>query len=290
MIEFIDTFKGFKTCLENNFNLSISEKINLWEKFYSDNYPELEMKCKNDYESTGYSWKEIATNMVFNRTKDDFNKMLEAYANIRASIQDMNERVRTIFDIEPSLTIVLYYGLCNSAGWVTTYNGKRAILYGIDKIAELSWHTIEKIRPLVSHELCHVIHYEIRGEDKLSGTDINNYSNGIWRIYGEGFAQYYQQKLIGDIIDSRGTEWLESCTANKRDLKSLYLKALYNQDEGTKHFFGDWFRVKDISDAGYFLGAELMNKLDKKYNIEQIARLKFKDIENEVIQFLKSED
>lgn len=287
MIKTIDTFKDFKACFEDNLNISVGEKIDLWDKLYIHKYPELEEKCKSDYESDGYSWREIASSMVFNRTKDDFNKMLEAYTNIKNSIQEINNAVKQVFNIEPNLYIVLYCGLCNSAGWVDTYNHKRAILYGIDKIAELNWHTIEKVKPLIAHELCHVIHFEIRGEDKLTDIDMNNYSNGIWRIYEEGFAQYYQQKLIGDVADSRGIEWLKSCIVNKSTLKALYLEALHNKSEGTKHFFGDWFKVMNISDTGYFLGTELIKELNEILSMEQIAKLNFNDIENAVIQFLK---
>lgn len=287
MIEIIDTFKHFKACFEDNLNISVYEKIDLWENCYIRKYPELELKCKSDYESNGYSWRDIACNMVFNRTKDDFGKMLEAYINIKISIQNINIAVKQVFNIEPDLYIVLYCGLCNSAGWVDKYNGKRAILYGIDKIAELDWHNIERIKPLIAHELCHVIHFQIRGEDKLIGIDMNNYSNGIWRIYEEGFAQYYQHKLIGNIGDSRGTKWLESCIINKNKLKTLYLEALHNKYEGTKYFFGDWFKIINISDAGYFLGAELIKELNEVYSIEQIAKLNFNDVEDAVIRFLE---
>lgn len=286
MIEVIDTFRDFKVCFKGNLNISVEEKIDLWENRYINKYPELEAKCKGDYEDNGYSWRDIACNMVFNRTKYDFDKMLVAYTNIKNSLQDINKKVKQVFNVEPSLYIVLYCGLCNSAGWVDVYNGKRAILYGIDKIAELNWHTIEKIRPLIAHELCHVVHFEIRGEDELTGIDSNSYNNGIWRIYEEGFAQYYQQKLTGDKVDSRGIEWFKDCALNKGKLKTLYFEALHNKQEGIKDFFGDWYKIINISDAGYFLGAELIKELNEIYNIERIAKLSFNEIENAVIRFL----
>lgn len=286
MIEIIDTFLDYRDCFRDKLDAPIDEKIDLWEKRYMIKYPELEAKCKNDYENCGYSWRDIAVNMVFNRTKADFNKMLEAYNNINRSLKDINHKVHQVFEIEPSLYIVLYCGLCNSAGWVDTYNGNRAILFGIDKIAELGWHTEEKIKPLIAHELCHVIHFEIRGEDELTAVEANNYNKGIWRIYEEGFAQYYQQKLAGDSIDSRGEEWIKICNENQYKLKNLYLKALSDEKAGTKNFFGDWFKVIGISDAGYFLGAELIKRLNETYNIQEIAKLEFKAIEKEVINFL----
>jgi uncharacterized protein YjaZ len=215
--------------------------------------------------------------------------MLEAHDNILKVLDGLEERVKKTFQIELEINVVIYCGLCNSAGWVTTYGGRRAVLLGIDKIAELGWHTMEKIEPLISHELCHVIHFEIRGEDDLDiAIEKNRYNRGIWSIYEEGFAQFYQQKLSGDGSDSRGTEWYENCVKNFSGLKKLYSEALYDSEKGTKEFFGDWFKVLGISDAGYFLGAELIKGLNLKYTIKEIAALEFQEIQREVMDFLKS--
>lgn len=289
MIQIFDTFEDFKSVFKDNLNLSIEEKIELWEKGYISKYPELEAKCKGDYVDSGYDWREIATTLVFNRTRDDFDKMMEAYNNILKVIDDINNKVKQVFQMELDINIVLYCGLCNSAGWVTTYNGKRAILFGIDKMAELNWHTMEKVQPLIAHELCHVIHFELRGEDDLNiDIERSNYNKGIWRIYEEGFAQFYQQKLLDKDIDSRGREWEDKCAANIDKLKKLYLEALSDEEKGSKEFFGDWFQVMGISDVGYFLGAQLIKKINEELKVDHIAKLEFKEIEQNVIKFLKS--
>jgi len=225
--------------------------------------------------------------MVFNRTKADFNRMIEAHKNILNVIDDINIRIDKLIKFNLEINIVLYCGLCNSAGWVNTYNNKRAVLFGIDKIAELNWHTIEKIEALVAHELCHVVHFEIRGEENLpDDVEDNNYIKGIWNLYEEGFAQFFQYRLLGKEVDSRGREWLERCNANEKQLKKLYLTALHDKEKGTRDFFGDWFEVLGISDTGYYLGAEFIKSLDKQYNIEDIGKLQFREIENHVIRFL----
>jgi len=170
-------------------NTNIRDKIILWERCYISKYPELEKKCKEEYCLNGYDWSKIAEEMVFNRTKADFDKMIEAHKNILNVIDDINIRIDKLLELNLEINIVLYYGLCNSAGWVNTYNNKRAVLFGIDKIAELNWHTMEKIEALVAHELCHVVHFEIRGEDNLPyNVEDNNYNKGIWNFYEEGFA------------------------------------------------------------------------------------------------------
>jgi len=287
MLHIIDTFKDFKSCFEEKLDLSIKEKIDLWERCYISKYPELEKKCKEEYISNGYDWRKIAEEMVFNRTKADFNKMIEAHINILNVIDDINIRINKLIKLNSEINIVLYCGLCNSAGWVNTYNNKRAILFGIDKIAELNWHTIEKIEALAAHELCHVVHFEIRGEDHLPDNfEDNNFNRGIWNLYEEGFAQFFQYRLLGKEVDSRGSEWVERCKANEKQLKKLYLTALFDKEKGIRDFFGDWFEVLGISDTGYYLGTEFIRLLDKQYDIEEIGKLQFREIENYAISFL----
>lgn len=289
MIHIVDTFKDFKLCFKDKLDLTIEEKIDLWEKNYIYKYTELEKKCKEDYSSNGYDWNKIAKEMVFNRTKKDFYKMIQAHKNILLIMNTLNTRIDKLFNLNLEVNIVLYCGLCNSAGWVDTYNNRRAILFGIDKIAELNWHTSEKLESLLAHELCHVAHFGIRGEDKLpDNIDRNRYNEGIWSLYEEGFAQFFQYKLLDKEIDSRGIEWFEICKINETQLKKLYLRALFDEEEGTKDFFGDWFEVLGISDAGYYLGAEFIRMMDTQHNIEYIAKLSFEEIENQVVKFLNS--
>jgi hypothetical protein len=286
-VKIIDTFKDFEKCFKDKLDVPIGHKIDLWEKCYISKYPELENKCKEDYENSGYRWRDIANTMVFNRTKNDFSKMKEAYSNLLSILSDICEKAEKAFELTIDINVVLYAGLCNSAGWVDFYDGKRAVLFGIDKIAELDWHTLEKLGPLAAHELCHVIHFQLRGEDNLpDGVERNNNNKGIWRIYEEGFAQYYQNKLLLNEIDSRGKEWTLSCNENKEELKKQYLEALQDNNTGVRHFFGDWFQVLGISDAGYFLGSELINRLHGKYGIELVAKLPFSFIKDEVLAFL----
>jgi hypothetical protein len=287
MINIIDTFKDFKSCFEGNLKLSVQEKIDLWKTSYINKYPELEQKLINDYESMGINWREYAEKNVFTRTEKDFNKMLAAYENIISTLDVINKKASDMLNMDFDINIVLYSGLLNSAGWVDKYQGKRAILYGIDKIAELNWHDQDKIEPLLAHELCHVIHFELRGEDSLT-EDVENtkYNQGIWNLYEEGFAQYFENVLTGKEIDSRGEEWVNECSEKEVELKREYLKALNNTEIGTREFFGDWFKVLGISDAGYYLGSKFIEGLHDQYNIYDIAGLSFEEIRSKVNDFL----
>ncbi|WP_040191904.1 hypothetical protein [Clostridium culturomicium] len=286
MVNVIDAFGEFKNILEKNLNKSTEDKLQLWIKYYEKNYPELKEKCTCDYEKDGYSWKEVAVNKVFNRVAEDFCFMIEAHENLLKVLKDIEERVIKVFHVEIDINIVLYSSLGHAAGWVDEYEGKRAIIFGIDKIAELRWQTTDQLDSLVCHELSHVVHYYIRNEVIPKWAEENKYNNGIWNIYEEGFAQFFQHKLSYAKVDSRGEGWISICNENKDKLKKLYLEALKNDERGTNDFFGDWFQVLGISDAGYFLGAELIKGLSEKYDLKHIACMKKEDIEKVVLDFL----
>lgn len=286
MVNVIDAFGEFKNILEKNLNKSTEDKLQLWIKYYEKNYPELKEKCTCDYEKDGYSWKEVAVNKVFNRVAEDFCFMIEAHENLLKVLKDIEERVIKVFHVEIDINIVLYSSLGHAAGWVDECEGKRAIIFGIDKIAELRWQTTDQLDSLVCHELSHVVHYYIRNEVIPKWAEENKYNNGIWNIYEEGFAQFFQHKLSYAKVDSRGEGWISICNENKDKLKKLYLEALKNDERGTNDFFGDWFQVLGISDAGYFLGAELIKGLSEKYDLKHIACMKKEDIEKVVLDFL----
>lgn len=68
-----------------------------------------------------------------------------------------------MFHMEHFGNSVLYGGLGNAAGQGDTYQIKRAILFGLEKIAELNISQDKDLRSLIAHELWHVIHFELRG-------------------------------------------------------------------------------------------------------------------------------
>ncbi len=288
MMKVIDTFKDYKDYIEKHLEKEPKEKMELWESYYNSNFPDVERKCKEDYEAEGYSWREIGLTKVFNRTKEDFPKMIEGYNNLLKLLKGMDEKVKDIFHVDIDINIVIYSGLLNSAGWVDKYEGKRAMLFGIDKIAELGWQHEDKIKALICHELCHVAHFQIRSESNLpEHVEHSKYNEGIWNIYEEGFAQYFQQVLGESSVDSRGEQWNIECEKIEEQLKEEYIKALEDKEKGTRDFYGDWFKVLGISDVGYFLGSKLIANLSRRYTIEDIAFMEFDLIEKEVLKFLK---
>ncbi|MGL5752084.1 MAG: DUF5700 domain-containing putative Zn-dependent protease [Paraclostridium sp.] len=286
MIKIIDTFKDYKEVFEHNLDISTQEKIRLWEELYSSKYPEVINKLKDDIKSDGYNWVDIARENSFNKTKEDFSKMVEAYENIKNVMEDVNNNVKEAFNLDLDINIVLYAGLCHSAGWVDEYEGKRAILYGIDQIANLNWQDRNKLKNLIAHELCHIIHFEIRDRYNLIDDYKTNYEYGIWRLYIEGFAQFYRNKLT-PLFEERGESWVKACDEQKEELKKLYIEALNDNDKGTNDFFGDWWQVMGISDVGYYLGQEFVKELSEKLSLKEVITIRFEGLEKEVLDFLE---
>ncbi len=287
MINVIDVYDSYRQVIADNMNKSCDEKINVWQDFHQKNYPELLGKCTNYYEEDGYNWMKVARESVFPRRKEDYPYMEKAHENLLKVLENISKRVQEVFNIDLDINVVIYAGLCNAAGWVDEYEGKRTVLFGIDKMAELRWHDLEKIDCLVCHELCHVIHFFIRGEVIPEEASINKYNYGIWDLYEEGFAQYFEEKISRYHKDSRGENWSYECEKNEKKLKKLYLEALEDSEKGTRDFFGDWYKVLGISDTGYYMGAKFIEGLNDRYDVKTIAVMDPVSIENEVLKYLE---
>ncbi|MEG2017958.1 MAG: hypothetical protein RR128_05790 [Clostridium sp.] len=85
--------------------------------------------------------------------------------------------------------------------------------------------------------------------------------------------------------------WIEYYEKNYPELKGKctgdYENGGYNwRDVGTNDFFGDWFQVLGISDAGYFLGSELIKGLSREHDLKHIACMGKGEIEKSVLDFL----
>jgi hypothetical protein len=82
----------------------------------------------------------------------------------------LNEQIPVVFRRAAAVievrdvVLVIYVGLENGAGWVTTLQGKPAVLLGLESIAECGWTDPQTLAGLVAHELGHVIHQQWRRE------------------------------------------------------------------------------------------------------------------------------
>jgi len=285
MIKLLDTFDSLKDFFELYHTKDIDDKLKGW-LYYIDNYPELKMKCQSDYENLGLSWKDVAIESSLPLLDIYFDRMIKAHRNIINIVPILTEKIKTIFSITEDIYIVIYYGIGNAAGWATKYNNKPAILLGIEKIAELGWESYESIMGLIYHEMCHIVHGIIRGIDDIGIEYSNPDDKAIWRLYIEGFAQFYEQQLVGREYyhqDSNG--WLLWCETNHKYLCEKYLHCILN-DIPTKEFYGDWHNVDGYIDVGYYLGCEFIKHIQSRFDINKIACLELHEVKELVIEFL----
>ena len=180
------------------------------------------------------------------------------------------------------VSIVLYLGLCNGAGWATEVNGQKVILLGIEKIVELDWCSETALKGLIYHELGHVFHYKHR----LLKDELNNCKErSLFQLYTEGFAMYVEQLLCGDseFYHQNTNGWLDWCKNNQKRMYQLFLTKL-NNNESTQDFFGDWNSIEGKSDVGYYLGCELVKHLSLQYSLKELANLNLTTIQNALLE------
>ncbi len=286
MLKIIDTFDEIQKLYECFLGKNDNEKLDCW-LMYIDKYPELKEKVIADYASDGYDWVDIAINMSFPLLESKLDKICEAHDNIMLNTNTIGEKIETTFGLEEDIDIILYYGLCNSAGWATSYNEKAAVLLGIEKIVELNWQKDKSIKHLICHELCHVAHSVLRSNECLDKAFDSLGDEAAWRLYIEGFAQRYEQVLLDDEHYNQDKDnWLNWCKEKHRYICSKYLDCIMNE-LSVKDFYGDWNSFEDRSDVGYYLGCEFIRKLQSSFDVSKIAKLDIKEVKQLAIEYLK---
>ena len=61
---------------------------------------------------------------------------------------------------------------------------------------------------------------------------------------------------------------------------------MHDNNIGIRDFYGDWFSVPGISDAGYYFDYRFIEKLYRRYSIKDIAALPFTIVEKGVMDYL----
>jgi hypothetical protein len=67
--------------------------------------------------------------------------------------------------------------------------------------------------------------------------------------------------------------WLRWCQENRDWLASEFLRAV-GEEESVRRFFGSWYEIKGWSQSGYFLGCELIKRLEQRMELKEIALLR----------------
>jgi hypothetical protein len=188
--EIIDTFPAFQTYWAGARNKPMSDQIERWAKEYMSGWPELLEKQVEDYAEQNLDWKDIARERIFPDLQGRLPDMRKARRNLLKLCPGICSRAEQVLGLQPNAYLVIYVGIGCGAGWVTTFRDRYSILFGLENIAECGWSDPEAIAGLVSHELGHVLHYNLRLQNnKKIG------SGAWWQLYTEGFAQHCEDLM-----------------------------------------------------------------------------------------------
>lgn len=250
-----------------------------------EKYPELLSKQLHAYEEDKLDWNEIAKK-IFTSLPNRFMLMQKARDNIIHIYKHVYSKAVENLKLNFNITFVVYVGVGCGAGWATTYNGQPAILLGLENIAEEKWHTQQKLKGLISHEIGHLIHMKWRNEWKVFEEAEHD---PIFRLYSEGFAQRCEHIILGKetwhLAENR--KWLSWCQQHKSWLAEEFLKRI-ESETSVKEFFGSWFSIQGKRQTGYFLGHDFIHALEDTYSLREIALLKEDDVRKLGLQYLKA--
>jgi hypothetical protein len=265
----IDTFPQFRVFWSATQERSLGEQINGWASDYMAPWPELLAKQQDDYTSEGEDWRLIAEERVFPFLHERLPEMERAHNNLLGLCEQMCVEAQRVLGIESEVVFVIYVGIGCGAGWVTRYENTPAILLGLENIAECGWSDSPQLRGLISHEIGHLAHFhwrEEKGSPKGSGP--------WWQLYTEGFAQRCEHLIAGQESWHMGVGqgWLSWCQENRNWLAKEFLSAV-DANESVRRFFGSWYEIEGRSQCGYFLGCEIVKRLEKKMDLKEIAVL-----------------
>jgi hypothetical protein len=270
MLEIVDTFPAFLAYWEKARGLPLEVQIERWEGDYLSPWPELLVLQIEDYREQEIDWRAIAQEKVFPHLAERLSAMQVAHENLLALGGSVYERALKRLGVSIPAIFVIHVGIGCGAGWVTKFQGTRAILFGLENIAESGWHAPEAITGLIAHELGHLVHDDWR--------ERHGQVNGLgpwWQLYEEGFAQYCESLLLESPAwhQAQGdADWLRWCQDHRAWLAGEFIRRV-DQGEAVMPFFGSWFDLRGRQETGYYLGFEAIVHLAAKLTLEEIALL-----------------
>ncbi|MEO0113115.1 MAG: hypothetical protein ABIN23_04385 [candidate division WOR-3 bacterium] len=281
----IDTFDDFLLYWEKAHNKNWEERFKLWQEIYMAKYPELLRKQIESYKELDSFWLEKAKKEIFSKLEEFLPLMKIARRNLFILWEPIYYEVLRKLNVDFPIVFVIYVGIGSGAGWATIYKSNLACLLGLEKIAELKWHSKDKLKTLLLHEIGHLVHMKYRKEYKK----FEKYEKDpLFLLYSEGFAKRFVSFISGK--EKEDKNWVLWCRKHKKELIREYLNRI-NYKKKVNDFFGDWLNVKGKSFTGYFLGREFIRWLEEKEgkDIRKIAILPFNKVQRLVKDWLFSQ-
>lgn len=185
--------------------------------------------------------------------------------------------------------LVFYLGLCNGAGWVTEYQGRRTVFLGIEKIMELSWCGIDDMQGLLYHELGHVYQGQY---GVLERTFDHSADSFLWQLFTEGIAMYFEQTLVGDpeYFHQDRDGWKKWCDDHLGEIKADFARDLESMTFAGQRYFGDWVKYNGHGDVGYYLGCRFVRYILSAHELDEIIRFDIDAVTQLYEQFIHTAD
>jgi len=283
--ELLDTWPEFLRYWNQACSKSVEEQTTLWRTLYMEKYPELLSKQLQTYEEDGLDWKEIAKK-IFPSFSSRLPQMQKARNNIIRIYKSIYSKAAETLKLHFNITFVVYVGIGCGAGWATTYKEQPAILLGLENIAEEKWHTQQKLKGLISHEIGHLAHMAWREEWQMFE---QAEKDPVFQLYSEGFAQRCEHIILGKETWhlAENKKWLSWCKQHKSWLAKEFLRRIEKQMM-VKDFFGSWFNIQGRKQTGYFLGHEFIRMLEETRSLREIALLKVDNVRKLGLQYLNA--
>lgn len=271
-LQIIDTMPDFLTYWQRYADAPLDTQITAWAGEYMTAWPELLAKQQDDYAAAGEDWRQVARAHVFPALAARLPAMREARANLLAVCEPVYAAAQAVLGPLPDVVMIIYVGIGLGAGWVTTYGGQPAVLFGLENIAECGWSAPAPLRGLIAHELGHVAHFhwwDATGRPRGDGP--------FWQLYTEGFAQrceplITQQAMWHMMVGAAAPGWLDWCTMN-RDWLALEFLRVVEAGEPVRDFFGSWYDLHGHSQTGYYLGHAIIERWQAALDLREIAVL-----------------
>lgn len=274
--EIIDTFPAFLAFWHKVKSQPIDAQIKDWVDDYMYQWPDLLEKQLDDYASQDLDWQHIARDRVFPFLDSRLRAMHTARENLLEVCAPIHSAARNALGYDSKVLFVIYVGIGCGAGWATQFRGLPAVLFGLENIAESRWHGRQPISGLVAHEVGHLAHEHWRSQHGLAEG-----SGPWWQLYSEGFAQRCEHLILGEetwhmnsAVD--GEDWLVWCHDHRGWLAAEFLRTV-DSGASVRPFFGSWFDIRGRKQCGYYLGHELIRRLETTMALNQIALLDVDD-------------
>jgi hypothetical protein len=270
-LQVLDTFPAFERFWRQVHSEPIAIQIDRWEHEYMATWPELLAKLKQNYSEEGEDWKRIARTRIFPHLTERLPRMRRLHRNLVQTLPDSWAKTARALELDFPVQFVIYVGIGVGAGWATPYDGKPAVLFGLENAAEIATGKDEGMPGAVSHEVAHLAHDEWRRRDCLRAT--SSHRGPYWQLYAEGFATECERRISDPRafrLRTGRADWVPWCSSHRAWLAAKFLRDVKAR-RSVRPFFGSWHNIRGQIECGYYLGQEMVREWAETEPLRHVA-------------------